>query len=413
MGIFRFGLGSLGALLLVNASSLAWASDAGTKPVAAWIDFRLAHAESAREWLDRGLSKTRYGSKSGSGWDAEVAEAAVVWKPTLSPALSGHFHLQHDPDQGIAAGAVEAFLRYRILPRAGWRLSARAGRYFPPVSFEHDGPGWGLTRTLTPSAINSWIGEEVAVAGVEMRAARTFGDHHLDIRFSAFGDNDTSGTLLSFRGWAMHDVKTMVGGVVPIPDSAARRALVPSQAEDTDPSREIDDKLGYYGAVRWKIGRELTTMVTYYHNQGDPEQLDDRQYGWGTEFLAAGMSFAPNDDVELIAQGMVGGSSMGGRPHANGSRAYDSEFKSAFLLASWVVDENSVLSSRVDIFSTKDDATAAPSRQEQGWAGTLAWRKGVSDLVEVGTEAVFIEHDRGDDGTVSEVQLQSMVRLRF
>lgn len=165
----------------------------------AWIDVRGAVSTAGQEWLDGGLSKTRYGGEDDVNLDAEIAEVTALWEPRFTASLSAHLNLQAGPDQSMPFSAVEAFLRWRMPPRSAWRVSGKLGRFFPPTSLEHDGPAWTLTRTITPSAINSWIGEEVAVIGAEGRAARVFGDHFLDLRAAAFGFNDTAGALLSYR----------------------------------------------------------------------------------------------------------------------------------------------------------------------------------------------------------------------
>ena len=58
---------------------------------------------------------------------------------------------------------------------------------------------------ITPSAINSWIGEEVKVVGVEGTATHPLAGGRLSGTFGLFGFNDTAGTQLAFRGWALHD----------------------------------------------------------------------------------------------------------------------------------------------------------------------------------------------------------------
>ena len=73
------------------------------------------------------------------------------------------------------------------------------------TSLEHDRRVWGLTDTITPSAINSWIGEEVKVVGAEGTITHDFDGGRLAATGGVFGYDDTSGTLLSFRGWALHD----------------------------------------------------------------------------------------------------------------------------------------------------------------------------------------------------------------
>ena len=59
-----------------------------------------------------------------------------------------------------------------IRPRTGrvsW--SVKAGAFFPTISLENDDLGWTSPYTLTPSAINSWIGEELRTIGSEGIAA--------------------------------------------------------------------------------------------------------------------------------------------------------------------------------------------------------------------------------------------------
>src|SRR4029077_2655356 len=100
----------------------------------------------------------------------------------------------------------QAYLSWRPTPTSATRFSARLGMYYPAVSLEHDAPVGGLTNTITPSAINSWIGEEVRVIGAEAGVAHEFeGGQRLALTLGIFGGDDTAGTLLTYRGWAMHD----------------------------------------------------------------------------------------------------------------------------------------------------------------------------------------------------------------
>ena len=50
-----------------------------------------------------------------------------------------------------------------------------------------------------------------------MRLHAALGEHQLAATGGAFGYNDTSGTLLSFRGWALHDLKATAFGHIPLP----------------------------------------------------------------------------------------------------------------------------------------------------------------------------------------------------
>lgn len=411
-------LGKRFIYLLASVSALSLGATADTSDdVRVRLDLRAAYSETGREWLDGGLSKTRYGSSDATGYDAEIADLSVLWTPTLSANLSAHLHLQAGPDQSVDAGIVEGFLRYRILPIEGWRLSAKAGRFFPPISLEHDGPGWSLRRTLTPSAINSWIGEEVAVVGVEARASKRFGDHIVDFRGSAFGYNDTAGALLAFRGWALHDVKSAFNGKFALPDVGASNPELIEQSSVTEPSRELNDKVGYYGFAKWRYADQTEVSGLVYDNLADPLTLENGQYGWATRFVNIGASHQLTNTIELIGQAMLGETQMGPRVWLNNTRAVDNEFGSVFLMGSWHASDEDIVSGRIERFSVSDRTMQQDFRDESGWSVTTAWRRAFSQHVEVGAELIYLDHDRPIDPLSGDqtggLQAQWMLRLNF
>ena len=63
---------------------------------------------------------------------------------------------------------VEAFLTYNFARRRHHKLVARAG-VWPPVRLNHNRPEWRVRDTITPSAINSWIGDEVKLGGTRRK----------------------------------------------------------------------------------------------------------------------------------------------------------------------------------------------------------------------------------------------------
>lgn len=410
------GLALLAAVL--NCGAPAAVNAEMPESLSAWLELRAAYSnDTGSEWLDGGTSKTRYGTRDGAGVDGELADLSVLWTPTLSASLSAHLHLQIGPDQNVDLGLVEGFLRYRPLPVQGWRLSAKAGRFFPPISFEHDGPGWGLTRTLTPSMINAWVGEEVAVIGSEARAAKRFGDHMLDLRAAAFGYNDTSGALLVYRGWAQHDVKSAFLGKFDLPDQLPSIPGFAPQSHVTEPSRELDDTLGFYSALRWRYADQTTVSALVYDNRADPTTFENGQYGWATQFFSLGAQHHFSDEVEIIAQAMTGETKMGGRVWPNGTRKTENTFNSAFLMGSWHFGDTHVVSGRVDTFEIEDETNWQDFTIEKGWSLTSAWRHKVTDHIEVGAEVLYLDHDRavssGADNDNTGVQLQWMFRSQF
>ena len=92
---------------------------------------------------------------------------------------------------------------------------------WPPVSLEHEGADWHVKDSITPSAINSWIGEEVRPVAPKRTLAATLGEHKLRATAALMAANDTAGTLadLPRLGAARpHDA-----GVPPPAAAAARR----------------------------------------------------------------------------------------------------------------------------------------------------------------------------------------------
>jgi hypothetical protein len=81
----------------------------------------------------------------------------------------------------------EAYLKLKAPPSELGRISARVGVFYPPVSMEHDGVAWTTPDMLSGSALNSWIGEEVKVAGAEVTVQRSLGAHQVEATAAVFG----------------------------------------------------------------------------------------------------------------------------------------------------------------------------------------------------------------------------------
>src|SRR4029077_435410 len=113
--------------------------------------------------------------------------------------------LRLEPEQPSGIDILETYLSWRPAAHGAWRWSARAGAFFPPVSIENDDLGWSSPYTLTPSAINSWIGDELRTIGSEgtLRWKSDFGVVSLTGALTCC--NDEAGVLIADRGWAMDD----------------------------------------------------------------------------------------------------------------------------------------------------------------------------------------------------------------
>ncbi|MEI9926594.1 MAG: hypothetical protein WDN44_01270 [Sphingomonas sp.] len=182
-------------------------------------DIRIVDADGEPSWLQGGLGKTRFdgGADRGFRLRPQLAEADLIWQPRFTWSLSGTIVATAQHGQSNAVDLSEAVVTFKPLLPGPAKVSARAGLFWPAVSLEHSGPEWAVTDTITPSAINSWIGEEVKVGGAEATFATPIGSQRIAITLGGFGLNDTSGTLLAFRGWALHDEKATAFSLQPLP----------------------------------------------------------------------------------------------------------------------------------------------------------------------------------------------------
>ncbi|MBW8881103.1 MAG: hypothetical protein JF615_06670 [Asticcacaulis sp.] len=222
----------------------------GPETITGWVDLRLDHTDGEASWLDGGFGKLRTGGTSDG---ARLAQAALLWSPRLSDNVTGHVLVQDVPDAHHPFGVSEAYLKWKPVPTSPTRFGLRLGRMFPPVSLEHDGPGWTTTRTLTPSAINSWVGEELLVDGLEANVQRSFGDQGVAGTFGLYRSADTAGTILAFRGWALHDIASSGNTALPLPagNGTGYSAVFLKQAPYSKPAAEVDGRMGYYGRIDW------------------------------------------------------------------------------------------------------------------------------------------------------------------
>lgn len=338
--------------------------------------------------LDRGLGKLRADQDSLS----LAADATVVWAGDVSERVRAVASVDIGSDSQPAAGLGELYLKFRPDLSDAWKVSGRAGLFFPPVSLEHDGADWSLSRTLTPSAANTWIAEEVKTIGVEATLRGAVGEQPISITGAAFAGNDTSGALLAFRGWALHDVRATVGGTFALPDAPAMFAG--TQAGRTQPVREVDDRVGGYGKVEWSPADSLTVSLFGYDNNGDETSLDDGHYAWRTRFAQAGIHWTAFDGAEVLVQAMTGETRMGGP--LNGQSPASVGFITAYGLVSQAIGK-ATATVRLDYFAVSDRSfKELDNNGENGWAATLAWMHPLYDRTDLALEGILASSERPD-----------------
>lgn len=392
--------------------------DPSGRPIIAVADFRLTAADGERSWLQGGLGKARFGNDGQDALKlrARAVEGSLVLHPTLGFSVDGTAVLVAQQGQQHAVDLSEVIVSWRRDPHGSFRLSARAGLFWPPVSLEHSGPEWAVTETITASAINSWIGEEVKVGGIEATGAARIAGRRVSLTAAIFGFNDTAGTLLAFRGWALHDQKATAFGLQPLPTLDPFMAAG-VQAARTRPVIELDDRPGWYAKLSVSPLPGFDLQLLHYDNRGDPEAVTDSlQWGWRTTFTNLGVRWHPAPGWTLSGQAMSGCTKMG-FPE-NGKIWVDTDYRAAFLLATRAIGSGSV-SGRIEAFGTRGRGGVIRSDdREDGWAATLAGRWRVNDHVSLLAEALRIESRRpgrlrdGLDPKQDQTVLQLALRVR-
>jgi hypothetical protein len=396
----------------------AWADGALISPddFSGMVDLRLSAANGEASWLGSGFGKTRVsGAGSGFAGHASIADSFLAWNPNLTWDLSAVIVGQYQSDHDHAPSLAEAYLVYKPQPLGEIHYSVRAGLFYPPVSQEHEGLAWIDTDMITPSAINSWVGEEVKVVGAEAKVRRDFGEQQLGVTAGVFGYNDTAGTLLATRGWALGDVRTGFPGHYVVPPLSDFLKHV--QAPITTPVMEVDHRVGGYGRIDWRINDRLAVNAFFYDNAGDLTGDDRFQWAWDTRFWNLGAALDLGAHTRILSQVVIGDTRMG---YGDPDIWVDTRFNAAYLLVTHAFGEDA-LSGRLDLFETLDRADEDyGDTRERGWALTADYRKRLSAHADLLLEALHVSSDRpartdilGEPARQDQTVLQAALRLSF
>jgi hypothetical protein len=379
-----------------------------------YADLRLVHTPAERNWNAGGLGKVRYGgSESGAGTGLRPGELSLVGAALLPGGLQAVAHVRAEPEQRTAVDVVEAYLRWRPVSTSRWRWAVKAGAFFPPVSLENDGVAWTSRYTLTPSAINSWVGEELRTIGAEGRLEWRGETDRLEAVAALFGWNDPAGTMLAYGGWHFTDRPTGLIDRLQVPNEVQfHRGRIPPGY--TDVAREIDDRAGYYAGASWRRDGVGRLAVLRYDNRARPDAFRS-VFAWDTRFWSIGAAAEPLPGLTLLAQGLRGATIVTPSAAAHSRTRY----QAAYLLASLELDRWR-LSLRGDVFATRERSPAPRVElSEHGTAMTAAVSYRLAAGVRLTGEVLRVDSYRLQRTAVQlparavETQAQLAVRLYF
>lgn len=154
--------------------------------------------------------------------------------------------------------------------------------------------------------------------------------HRLTAQVAGFYDTDTSGTLLTFRGWGLDGARMTLNAAIPLPDFGSNHSH-PGQYDEAQPQRELDGRPGGYVRLEWRPPAPVAVEASYYDNAGDPHRFIDGQWDWRTTFGDVGVTWRPAPGWEVLGQGMFGRTYFG--DHTPLGWYVDVIFRAAYLLA--------------------------------------------------------------------------------
>jgi hypothetical protein len=393
------------------AAALAAMTVAPDAAAADWeldLDGRLVSVNGPLPIIAGGLGSTRFGGGQSGVHLGRVRfeltqNLGEVWSLSLDASSWA------DRDK-IPAGLTEGYVLWRPYPRAGYRLRVRTGAFYAPISLENRTSGWESPYTLSYSAIDSWLAQEIRTIGTEAQldwlGRRSGHDFDLGLTGAVFGWNDSAGTAIANGGFTLTDRQSVLWGRVGKPGVAPVRAA--------EPFRELDRKAGFYGGVEARYLDRVVLRFLRYDNRADPGAVDvvSRTVAWDTTFNSAGLRFQGDHGWTGIFQWLSGTTRIS--PNGEDERW---PFRARYILISKRFGHHT-LSARYDWFAVdgyRDDG------EDNGWqtghASTLAyifqpntrWRFALEWVHVVSTSYNRDEFGQGDTMD-SQTQVQLAIR---
>ena len=412
----------IATIFLAFAAHTASASEAPDRyRLRTGVDLSYIDASGYTSWTQGSVGKLRYDDNNDG---LIVSRAFADYEFQVVDTLKIHaVVLAYDDDIGSAIDFTEAYAEWRPVPRSENRYRLKVGAFYPRISLENTSAGWSSPYSISSSAINTWVAEELRTVGAELsvsrRPAMFGGASTISLQAAIFRSNDPTGSLLAWKGWSVHDRQSRLGDELPLPPLPIIQPGMKFENQDpyTAPFLEIDGQAGFYVGGEWRFNQRLLIRAMHYDNRADPTADKGGQYAWTTKFEHIGVHAALPGDWELLFQWMTGSTVMG--DVANGVHDLDAEYNSLYLMVTKAFDRHR-LSVRYDKFEvTENDQTPQDNNAEDGNAWTLAYFYDFSDKLSFGAESLSIKTDRfswqyyGLDPTRTEKQLQVTAQLRF
>jgi len=369
------------------------------------FDLRFIDTDKERSFQDPdassfgGRGNFRYGGRdrnsngkgdiNGSGF--HLGHLDFISEVSRNKQKIAHIHALFDEtanSNNTQIGLFEAYVQHTFSIKNNTQLNLRGGYLVPKVSLENTNVAWTSPYSITPSAINSWYGEELKVQGLEATVLKNMDKWTIGLTGALYSGNDGLGTGLSWRGWSMHDNYSFHGKKLRL----RQQTFVTSGT--VDPFIEVDNNLGHYGKLEFSWNELFKVHYFYLNNNGDGNIRDtlSSNWSWDTQIHQIGFHLGSYQGFELLGQIMRGHTETGRAPEVK------NKYEAGYLLVSkrWQ-DFSATL--RYDAYHVMDVDGKTDKNGQNGNAKTLAFNYHLDQRQTLMAETIFSGNKRRGNET--------------
>lgn len=324
-----------------------------------FVTLREIYVKAPPSWSTGGFGRFDVGAASAGDhrWiNTESAQLGADWAPWSWLLIHADGVARREPSGTIGdrLGLLQAFVD---LHSEHFRL--RAGSFWLPTSRENIEPLWTSPYTITFSALNTWIGEEVRPIGADLQFSPNF---YIALGGTAFRGNDTMGTELAARGWTFGNRLTAYHEEI---------AAVPATTRPI--GSEVDHRIGDSERIRLQLPERAMIQFARVDNRSQLLIGRPPDVPWRTRFNVVSADAGASSPTTVAAEWAYGTTTV-----AFPGGTFGEKFDTAYLLLSHKTGTDR-WTARVERFKIGN---------EHGHAYTIAWLRETSPHVRSGVEYV-------------------------
>jgi len=343
-----------------------------------FLTAREIYVNAQPSWLQAGAGRFDVGADNADDHalvNTFNAQIGADWMPSTWFLVHADGVARRKQSGDVAGKRVGLIQGYADVYNDHWRF--RAGEFWLPTSRENTDPLWTSKYTITFSALNSWMAQEVRPIGADLQWSPSF---YVTAGVTAFRGNDTMGTLLANRGWTFGNYLAAYGENLPTPEPALTRPF----------GEDLDGKSGYAERIRVSLPERAMLQFTHIDNRATISPTDVKgQEPWLTRFNILGGEAGSTGPSTVAAEWMRGSTEVG---FPGGSFTMD--FDTVYILGSHKFGHER-LSARVERFTTSNAShPAVDHARESGHAWTIAWMHETTPHTRTALEYCRVSGDR-------------------